>query len=134
MKNIVIDSQNFFTKTQNFYMQHPWPLVLLAIIAVSTALSGFLGFKLGDQALKGVSQPEINPTQKLDKPLRPDIKSDKKMTVFQAVDEQKIVNQVKSYIASKSEKSQVATNSTKKTNGEKTQSPPVKSEPATKKN
>ncbi len=40
-------------------------LLLLAVMSLTGTASAFLGFQAGYIALKGVSQPEINPTKKL---------------------------------------------------------------------
>ena len=40
-------------------------LLFLVAIAAVAALTGVAAFKLGDEALKGVTSPEINPAQKL---------------------------------------------------------------------
>jgi len=134
MKNSNLDSQALSAKGQHLPL---WPFLLLGGIAIAAVGSGFLGFKLGDEALKGVSQPEVNPTQKvLDKPTKPQVGADQGMVSFKPVDESKVLKQVKSYIISKGGKNAVDTSS--KPNNKKS---PVKStkkvtesKPETKKN
>lgn len=134
MKNSNPDGQALSAKGQHLPL---WPFLLLGGIAIATVGSGFLGFKLGDEALKGVSQPEVNPTQKvLDKPTKPQVGTDQGMVVFKPVDESKVIKQVKSYIVSKGGKNAVDTSS--KPNSKKASVKPTKkataSKPETKKN
>ncbi len=111
MKNLNVNTQNIVTNTHDFYMKSPLPFVLLVIIAIATVASGFLGFKLGDEALKGVSQPEINPSQKIsDKPTKTQIKSNKNTITFKPIDENKVINQVKDYIANREGRKKAPTN------------------------
>lgn len=124
MKNFAVTDKLLSSKSKikNLYQQYPLPFALLVIIAIATSVSGFLGFKLGDEALKGVSQPEVNPSQKvLDKPLKTQEKSDTSMVVFQTVDEKKVINQVKNYIASNGGKNSVTSNPKTKTKENKIQ-------------
>jgi hypothetical protein len=86
--------------TLNTLANHKLPLALLFLIALSSVGSGFLTFKLGEEAIKGVAQPEVNPTQKLiDKPAvkagesRPQVD-------FQPLNISKVTKEVKAYIAS----------------------------------
>ena len=134
MKNSNLDSQALSPKGQHLPL---WPFLLLGGIAIATVGSGFLGFKLGDEALKGVSQPEVNPTQKvLDKPTKPQIGADQGMVGFKPVDESKVIKQVKSYIVSKGGKNAVDTSSkpnSKKSSVKSTQKATA-SKPETKKN
>jgi hypothetical protein len=120
MKNSNFDGQALFPKGQPLPL---WPFLLLGGIAIAAVASGFLGFKLGDEALKGVSQPEVNPAQKsLDKPTKPQAGTEQGMVVFKPIDEAKVIKQVKSDIVSKGGKNAVDNGS--KANGNKT---PVKS-------
>ena len=115
MKNSNLDGQALSPKGQDLPR---WPFLLLGGIAIATAASGFLGFTLGDAALKGVSQPEVNPAQKaLDKPSKPQAVTNQGMVVFKPVNEDKVIKQVKSYIISKGGKNAVDNNS--KPNGKK---------------
>ena len=131
MKNSNLDGQALSPKGQHLPL---WPFLLLAGIAIASVASGFLGFKLGDEALKGVSQPEVNPTQKvLDKPSKP---QEKGMVGFKPVDERKVIKQVKSYIVSKGGKNAVDNSSkpkNKKSSVKSTQKS-TESKPETKKN
>jgi hypothetical protein len=63
-------------------------------------VSAFVGFKMGTEALKGVSQPDVNPTKKLTskQPNKPQVK---KVAILS---EKEILNRVKSYINSKNKK------------------------------
>lgn len=109
MKNSNFDGQALFAKGQPLPL---WPFLLLGGIAIAAVGSGFLGFKLGDEALKGVSQPEVNPAQKiLDKPTKPQGGTAQGMVVFKPVAESKVLKQVKSYIVSKGGKNAVDTSS-----------------------
>jgi hypothetical protein len=134
MKNSNLDGQALSPKGQHLPL---WPFLLLAGIAIASVASGFLGFKLGDEALKGVSQPEVNPTQKvLDKPSKPQEKANQGMVVFKPVDESKVIKQVKSYIVSKGGKNAVDNGSkpkNKKSSVKSTQKS-TESKPETKKN
>ena len=120
MKNSNFDGQALFPKGQPLPL---WPFLLLGGIAIAAVASGFLGFKLGDEALKGVSQPEVNPAQKvLDKPSKPQAGTEQGMVVFKPINETNVIKQVKSYIVSKGGKNAVDNGS--KANSKKT---PVKS-------
>jgi len=134
MKNSNLDSQALSPKGQHLPL---WPFLLLAGIAIASVASGFLGFKLGDEALKGVSQPEVNPAQKvLDKPTKPQAGTEQGMVVFKPVDESKVIQQVKSYIVSKGGKNAVDNSSkpkNKKSSVKSTQKS-TESKPETKKN
>lgn len=111
MKNLTVNTQNIVMNVHDFYMKSPLPFALLVIIAIAALASGFLGFKLGDEALKGVSQPEINPSQKIsDKPIKTQIKSNKNTIKFNPIDENKVINQVKDYIANREGRKKTPTN------------------------
>jgi hypothetical protein len=91
MKNITIP---------NPLANHKLPLALLFLIALSSVGSGFLTFKLGEEAIKGVAQPEVNPTQKLiDKPAVKAGES-RPQVAFQPLNISKVTKEVKAYIAS----------------------------------
>ena len=129
-KNSNLDGQALSAKGQDLPR---WPFLLLGGIAIASVASGFLGFKLGDEALKGVSQPEVNHAQKaLDKPSKPQAVTNQGMVVFKPVNEDKVIKQVKSYIISKGGKNAVENSS--KPNGKKSSVKTTKNKPETKKN
>jgi hypothetical protein len=134
MKNFNLDGQALSPKGQHLPL---WPFLLLGGIAIASVASGFLGFKLGDEALKGVSQPEINPAQKsLDRPTKPQEVTAQGMVVFKPVDEGKVLKQVKSYIVSKGGKNAVDNGSKPNSKKSLVKSAPksTESKPETKKN
>jgi hypothetical protein len=66
-------------------------LLLLATLLGSGAVSAFVGFKVGSDALKGVnSQPDTNPTKKIANKQKESLDP----TDFVPLDEKKILNQV----------------------------------------
>ncbi len=101
MKTLSVDSlKNKLTNSlKNINFDPRSPLTWVIAIAILTALgSSFLGFKLGEESLKGVSQPEVNPSQKLlDKPVKKKdgLATSQKMVTFKPVDENKVIKQVK---------------------------------------
>jgi len=75
----------------------PVTLSLLLGIAIATSISGVMGFKVGSFALEGVTQPEVNPTQKLSR--RKNNADDPQS--FKALNEKNIIDQINQDIKNK---------------------------------
>ncbi len=74
--------------------------LLFTMLGTGTA-SGWYSYKMGHEALKGVSQPDVNPTQKLTD--QENVSED--LQEFTPLDEQKIITQVTGQIKQKQNKS-----------------------------
>lgn len=74
----------------------PLTLVLVGMMSGTGAVSAFWGLKAGHEALKGVSQPEVNPSQKLAEKSS----SDGLPAEFTPVDEKSIIAKVQERIKS----------------------------------
>ncbi|MFN5515088.1 MAG: hypothetical protein ACK5CA_10155, partial [Cyanobacteriota bacterium] len=44
------------------------PLLIFGIVGACALASAYLGYRLGDEAIKGVAQPSENPVQRLNLP------------------------------------------------------------------
>ena len=79
--------------------------LLLGMMVGAGTVSAFWGFKLGHESLKGVSQPDINPTKKFTN----NQKASAQPKEFTPVSEKKILAQVEAYTKRQSEKSPAKT-------------------------
>lgn len=76
------------------------PIPLLIATGFAFIGSGYVTFKLGDVALKGVSSPEINPAQKLiDRPAQ-QAGETQPLVIFKPVSIAKVEKEVNTYINS----------------------------------
>jgi hypothetical protein len=80
-------------------------LMLLAMMLGSGTVSGLVGYKMGSEALKGVGQPDTNPTKKK---IVENQETSSKTQEFVPIDEKTILTQVYDRINGKSEKSKVS--------------------------
>lgn len=119
MKTLSVDSlkNNLTNSLKNINFDPRSPLTFVLAIALLTALgSSYLGFKLGEESLKGVSQPEVNPSQKLlDKPVKQKegLATSQTMVNFTPIDEKKIIKQVKVTMGIKEKENKNAKNKEK---------------------
>jgi hypothetical protein len=117
--------------TLNPLANYKLPLALLFLIALSSVGSGFLTFKLGEEAIKGVAQPEVNPTQKLiDKPA---IKAgeSRPQVAFKPVNISKVTKEVRAYIASQQKTTKANVKDSAQSKNAKTKTEKNKSSTAT---
>ena len=80
-------------------------LMLLAMMLGSGTVSGLVGYKMGSEALKGVGQPDTNPTKKK---IVENQETSSKTQEFVPIDEKTILTQVYDRIHGKSEKSKAS--------------------------
>jgi hypothetical protein len=80
-------------------------LMLLAMMLGSGTVSSLVGYKMGSEALKGVGQPDTNPTKKK---IVENQETSSKTQEFVPIDEKTILTQVYDRINGKSEKSKVS--------------------------
>lgn len=127
MKTVSLDglTSKFTNSLKNINFDPRSPLTLVMAIALLTALaSSFLGFRLGEESLKGVSQPEVNPSQKLlDKPVKQKegLAISQTMVTFKPINENKIIKQVKTTMGVKEKESKSAKNNQEKSKNTKKQ-------------
>ncbi|MEB3310303.1 MAG: hypothetical protein VKJ02_08720 [Snowella sp.] len=119
---------------KNIHFDLHSPLTWVVAIALLTALgSSFLGFKLGEESLKGVSQPEVNPSQKLlDKPVKKKegLATSQRMVTFKPINENQIIKQVKTTMGIKEQENKNAKNAKKQGKKEASKSQKKQTKPA----
>jgi hypothetical protein len=98
------------------------PLLILLVVGVCAFTSASVGYWLGDEAIKGVAQPEENPLQRLNLPVQPTMKGgESQPTVkFVPLNAEQVVKDTKAYIKKKQKNSRSAqTDSGKKASNPK---------------
>jgi hypothetical protein len=93
------------------------PFLILLVVGVCALTSASVGYWLGDEAIKGVAQPEENPLQRLNLPAQPTMKGGESQSTvkFVPLNADKVTKETKAYIQKKQKNSRPApTDSAKK--------------------
>lgn len=93
------------------------PLLILLVVGFCALTSASVGYWLGDEAIKGVAQPEENPLQRLNLPAQPTMKGGQSQPTvkFVPLNAEQVAKDTKAYINKKQKNSRTAlTDSAKK--------------------
>lgn len=94
-----------FKSLPNFSIERPSsfiPFLIFGVVGLCALASAYLGYRLGDEAIKGVAQPSENPVQRLNLPQNSTDKGEKAPTQptvkFVPLNIEQVRKDAKSYI------------------------------------